>query len=723
MTSHRSKTSTEPVGSHYRSIVDREGAVFGFCGAGRVARALFWINRYDRKGRMKEGTNLEKINIHGLGLWADGDTNRLTTLFKPDSTGEDNPYTLTVQDSMQNSDDLISEGLSLHNLSSILENRKNHNNYSTTRVYRIFRTLEDGTLDLIQRIDWESPPASFNKVNYREWPLKCDFEDFKTVIFNDEPPEIDAIVVKCLAKGVMSKKLVKYLLKLFPKADWYISSKHGLPDWINLVSDSEKIKLLFLPPIPIGDLDEVPEWNIDMDEISYDAISYLDKIKDKYFQKDQNSYMVEMPHGLTVIALYYNNCALKHFNPQYDYLSGRIGKASVFFASLVSNILFDKGDFNQILCRTLSKTYAWRKNEEQRLIGGAEIQNIETNYGPDLLNNDNGIKEFQGNIKVFDWEKTKEVWDKSRDDLGVAYNEENEEFHFDIWRGQSIIEDYIALTETRRKAVTKLCKMSKAHINTQTIPIASTSCMIIDEPGRGKTTLVRSLAAKLGINFLPFNITDMVEKKDIIKCFDEIANTQASNRNEIIMVFIDDINAKLDSENVYKYFLSPLEDGVYKRSGMRCSIDPCIWVFAGTRGENLKQADKFPDFNSRLSHGIINLINDNPSQQETDLQRLEQVYIAISKLRNVYKDLRYIYLNVLLFFYRLKPERVSMRKIINYVNNFDDVQNATIHERNFPKSTDLKFKKDDIDETIKLKDVTKTFKNSSPSSETKIRLY
>lgn len=98
---HQSSTSTEPLEIHYRSVVPRDGGVYGFCGAGRVARVLDWMNRWKcDKGKAVRVDTGPQIDIVGLGLWAMGDQPYLQRLFVPDDFGlaaEDqrtNPYRL-----------------------------------------------------------------------------------------------------------------------------------------------------------------------------------------------------------------------------------------------------------------------------------------------------------------------------------------------------------------------------------------------------------------------------------------------------------------------------------------------------------------------------------------------------------------------------------------------------------------------------------------------------
>src|SRR5687768_3273937 len=83
-------------------------------------------------------------------------------------------------------------------------------------------------------------------------------------------------------------------------------------------------------------------------------------------------------------------------------------------------------------------------------------------------------------------------------------------------------------------------------------------CMFIASPGSGKTYLVRCLAKTLKLRYLGFNITQMISKADLLDCFDTIVTNQAQNREVPLLVFIDEINAKLDNQHVYDTFLAPL---------------------------------------------------------------------------------------------------------------------------------------------------------------------
>lgn len=81
--------------------------------------------------------------------------------------------------------------------------------------------------------------------------------------------------------------------------------------------------------------------------------------------------------------------------------------------------------------------------------------------------------------------------------------------------------------------------------------------MLIAAPGSGKTFLAKRLAQTAGLRFVPFNITQMRSKADLLECLDTIVATQAEEDDRQLMVFIDEINAKLENTEVYGAFLTP----------------------------------------------------------------------------------------------------------------------------------------------------------------------
>jgi hypothetical protein len=730
VSAHQSPTATEPLGSHFRSIVARDAAVFSFCGAGRVARALYWMNRFKPDGQIEPNRD-HRLSIYGLGIWAIGNGPSLRSFFRPGSTEGSNPYQLPTEKMIGGdkrpiipNGDVDLTGIKLINLARFVDT-KSKVPLCTTRIYRVFRTSQDGRLDMVQRIDWELPAAEFNKHGYREWAI-TKTEDVSQLLNREiGRVQIDAIVVKCLGKGVVSDTLVTLLKNRFPRADWFVSSKLGIPKWLKIIKrpGENRLKLLFLPQIPMANIEQVPEWFTNNGLITREAEGY---IKNELIAKDHATSVIINPRGLSIIALNHDENGRwlhTHFNSDYDRLTERIGKASLFFASLVANKL-NGTPFELNIMRALEKTLKWRDNEELRLSkGNTEVK--ETAYDTDFFKGKENELKSKWRLVNSDWETSEKSWEQSRKGLGIIKSPDssgNNRYRFELWRGMSVIENYVALVETRRNAVLQLYNLARSFIKprfTQTDANSSVSCLLVDAPGRGKTVLVRSLAQKLGISYLPFNITEMVNREDIINSFDVIVTTQARERGKPVLVFVDEIDAQLSNGPVFDLFLAPLEDGVYMRGGNRFRIDPCIWIFAGTKtlkstktksslDSDRRKSTKDSDFVSRLTNGEILLTDttqnlSSQAPQMNHLRRLERVYVGVNMLQNRYRDLRYVTAEVLFYFYRVNPD-VSMRKVRHFVDKIRDVEYAKVSRRNLPPAGSV-IEEKDISQNMQMSDI------------------
>jgi hypothetical protein len=174
----------------------------------------------------------------------------------------------------------------------------------------------------------------------------------------------------------------------------------------------------------------------------------------------------------------------------------------------------------------------------------------------------------------------------------------------------------------------------------------------------------------------------MISKSDLLDCFDTIVTNQAQNRRQALLVFVDEINAKLDSQHVYDTFLAPLEEHVYVRAGKTFHIDPCVWVFAGTERPTPQlestrdKSDKASDFESRLTLPPVDLKVGTAVEDQ-----VEKVYLGVSLLRQVFPDVRRVSKKVLQAFHTL-PRNLEARKMRHFVESFIDIQYGEVRARN-----------------------------------------
>src|SRR5258708_7150350 len=86
---HPSSFSTMEGKAHLRALGSIDSQVMTFCGAGRVARFLYWVNRFGEpptpRGQIwipPAGRNdAPSFSVFGIGTWADEDEPKLYKMF------------------------------------------------------------------------------------------------------------------------------------------------------------------------------------------------------------------------------------------------------------------------------------------------------------------------------------------------------------------------------------------------------------------------------------------------------------------------------------------------------------------------------------------------------------------------------------------------------------------------------------------------------------------
>lgn len=236
------------------------------------------------------------------------------------------------------------------------------------------------------------------------------------------------------------------------------------------------------------------------------------------------------------------------------------------------------------------------------------------------------------------------------------------------------------------------------------------SCLLLASPGSGKTYLIVRLAASADYpSPLMFNITQMYSREGLLGCFDMISTTQAKWPNQPLIVFIDEVNAKLEGHPVWDMFLAPLEEGSYVRADKQFHIMPCFWIFASTKmpgvdnnngGETKAEEnnDKWSDFNSRLTMPVITLARENIKDyldingdleqkafdmlnKEFRLARLEGVYAGAVLTIQAFPDVRFISKSILSIFAHLGPW-ISIRQLGYFVRLFKEIKRGEVAGKN-----------------------------------------
>lgn len=294
--------------------------------------------------------------------------------------------------------------------------------------------------------------------------------------------------------------------------------------------------------------------------------------------------------------------------------------------------------------------------------------------------------------KDFNWLRARTEWESAFSGCGVIENQRGEKY-LELRRAMTEVDGYVCCVNSKRTILQTLVRELAPRQPRERRQ--HRSYMFIASPGFGKTILVRNLAKALKLRFLPFNITQLLSRNDLLDCFETIVTIQAQNRDEVLLVFFDEVNAKLDGQHVYDAFLGPLEEGQYVRGGKTFYIDPCVWIFAGTerpaqppngnRGDRgWDRAEKGSDFISRLTREPFGLKIDLDDREEVDQAQLEKVYLGVSLIRSAFPDVRKVSDKVLKGF-QILPVHLAAREIQRFVKSFRDIQYGVVLARNLPE--------------------------------------
>lgn len=650
-------------------------------GAGMVAAVLAQMQVASGKGAFQ---------VHGLGRWHPDDTDAIRHLVFAADHEEQTHFRLTFPNKVGSTKDVV-----LHNLPALPQGN------ATTRVIRLYhRTGSD--LELLQRVDWELETAAPGRHESPSDRLpKSLNEKFRHVVFLD------------LLKGVVTPSLAQSVLAHSPDAAWYVFSKAYRPEW--LVSSGpikDRVRLLFVPQTAatqaMSDA-ESPGWITARGEPSRDAVNVLRQLQAEF----RHAHVLVMPRKFRLLLGLDRDrdTAFKQPDESLPRHGDLIPLATVMFPTLIAHQVSvplasnhkrhpEGSGFRDLVERSLAFTYHWMENEANRFGEPGfrptsrqvcRIEKLHTGcVGPTKPVWLCKPRELQ----PFSLNKTSQEWEQAFQGRGIITSGGPGPMtrKFQVWRAMTDIDDYVACVPHKRRILQTLVKITQDFKSQN--HRRHTSVLLIDHPGSGKSYLVECLARELSIRRLEFNITQLLDRTDLLHCFDTIVTTQSQSPNDPLLVFFDEINAKLDGNHVYDSFLAPLEQGAYVRSGNRFHIQPCLWIFAGTQdprqttgntSDAFDQSDKMSDFVSRLSHHPFDLSSADMQRGKHDqeLEKLEQIYVAMASLRSVFGDVTHVSEAIFEIFDSLEP-KMGPRAIRQFVRRFQDVQRGCVTIQNLP---------------------------------------
>ncbi|HYX28162.1 MAG TPA: AAA family ATPase [Pyrinomonadaceae bacterium] len=617
---------------HYRSSSKREDRILDLCSAGHVARVL---------NSLRSSSN--DYHIWGIGDWNDGDTNQLLHLIhrpKPDCHANQANFLLNRP--------VCSEpppGVTLLPL---------HKDRPTTRVVRLYHSTEDGIVQL-SRIDWEQPPEEVKEKRRRNQgvlPTGLPASD-----------KVGAIVIHDLCKGAITPQLIEQLNKHFHKARWYVRTKSQAPEWLDVIRDRIDLRLIG-PEVAEPDNPWGSWLSGSENKITYQSYTSLRAVQSPTLILSEDREVIgRVSRG--------KKCITAKAQPPEEGIT-QVGWPSALLGVLVHKFHTTGSE--------------WHKELFEEALA---LAHIEAGVPVDITPAAQPLLSVRPTAVIREWDTQEREWTSAMNQMGIL-SPEGSEPCLEVWRGASDLPGYVACIQAKRKHIIDIGKRLRAFIRTND-PIRSLSILLQADPGSGKSHLAKLLARKFKLSPLSFDISQMLHRDDLLDLFDAVATEQA-NREQRVLVIVDEINARLDNAPVYSSFLAPLEQNVYVRRGRVFSLKPCVWIFAGTGPEESERGKsmKISDFEERLTTTVKLDYPSLKAMASTDAERddvrskakLEQVYLGASIIQQRYPDVEQVGLFVLKEFFQLTPTSSPARAIRKMVEEAHNVQRGKVTIQN-----------------------------------------
>ncbi|MBP2654743.1 MAG: RyR domain protein [Firmicutes bacterium] len=196
----------------------------------------------------------------------------------------------------------------------------------------------------------------------------------------------------------------------------------------------------------------------------------------------------------------------------------------------------------------------------------------------------------------------------------------------------------ISVDRTEIESYRSIKNLILEYISARTV-VRPLSIAVFGTPGSGKSFGVTEVASNIAPNLiskLNFNLSQLQSLTELVAAFHKVRDL--SLEGKVPLVFFDEFDTAFNGNLGWlKYFLAPMQDGVFRDGDSLHPIGKAIFVFAGGTsstfmefcGETLQdeseykqfhkqfQTAKGPDFVSRL-RGYVNILGPNQSDKHWD---------------------------------------------------------------------------------------------------------
>jgi hypothetical protein len=310
-------------------------------------------------------------------------------------------------------------------------------------------------------------------------------------------------------------------------------------------------------------------------------------------------------------------------------------------------------------------------------------------FDEEKFNEEKSKKKYELKTHSIEWKGIRKKWKDAKKNYGIIEEDTKDgekkiSKKLEVWRSYTDLPGYITCIGKKRELISRIWQKLR-EFKSPGKQMRSLSILLQADPGAGKTFLAGKLAEVIDFSFIHHDITQMIHREELLDLFDIVASKQVE-KNSNVLVFVDEINASLDGSNVYGAFLAPIESGYYMRRGVKLSLKPCIWMFAGTE---FQTGEKLEDFKDRMTmkekidyNSLKSEYGDLGSEKLDNEARLEQVYLGAKLINDCFSDVKQISEDVLKKFHELDPSKNPIRKIRKLAVSLQNLQYGRVKKSN-----------------------------------------
>jgi hypothetical protein len=716
---------------HYISnLQSADSKIISFCGAASVWRILYGPDKFENSmlSAVVSSSKLmsKKRDLITLSAWNPKDGDLLLCLLcdQADVSKGLTPYRISGLIPPQTDPSvpgticsITAESCkhqgSMFNL--IKKNDKRSENYtSTNRLIRLYEGFGSDQPHLQSRFDWRLEL----KNEYKNYGI---VNEIKGTIHEKK---VEAIVVVDHGYGVVDETLVESLINAFGQANWYVRCKLESAKWMKLLAEKRKnLRLIFTDEQLLEYRYGVRVWRHSPIVLGRGALEVLGDLLGLHKYHHTKVTHPNLLRADNAALLFEDDTAIgasridepEKSNALLINISRspgqkkpiEVGRSTVFFASLVYwDQMCGRLDqsLNEACSWALQNAYEWTDSCTKAWLE-EEPSNLSGPFATAIYSSPPPLPAPpttppSGPLYEESWDD----WNKSSVNQGIVEVGDEKQIH--LWRAQGTLKDYICPGGKKRSDINDLISRLQAYREERN-PKYPFNCLFLAEPGWGKSTLAHCLSRHFDFAFLSFSIAQMASNQDLVNCLKEIVSTQNRTQSRIL-VFIDEIDAKIESHNAMGLLLGPIWGGSFMSEGNVYRIKPCVWVFASTKPlSRLREESKGRDFLSRMNGPIIDLdffakerekLDDEKDEakrirlmadivkreEESWPLRTELVYHGVNFLNRVFGPISGIDESVLKVFYETLPID-GIRSMEILVSRFRDISRGSVSIRNVPK--------------------------------------